>query len=107
MDSLLREDQTNSWNFRGESQCDLGWSVKAGTSDKGRGRFQLAERLEVGCEQGIGGELLMYKGSQDTSHPPPLPGPSCHFPVPTTSGSGTPHMWSGLEATVGLELHPT
>ena len=55
MDSLLREDQTNSWNFLGESQCDLGWLVKAGTSDKGRGRFQLAERLEVGCEQGIGG----------------------------------------------------
>lgn len=55
MDSLLQEDQTNSRNFLGENQCDLVWSVKAGTSDKGRGRLQSAERLEVGCEWGIGG----------------------------------------------------
>lgn len=48
------------------------------------------------------GGTLTYKGNQDASHP--TPGPSGNFPVPTTSAPGSPHIWSGLKATVGPEL---
>lgn len=40
------------------------------------------------------GGALTYKGNSGVSNPTPVL--SGHFPVPTTSGPGSPHIWSGL-----------